>query len=294
VSENDQPTVAVLGCGLMGSAVVRALGRQDVPVVAWNRSPEKATALVGGAVSAVQSVQEALASAEVVISVLQDFDVLQQALGERPDLLGRVLVNLSTGSPEQASDMQRRVHSWGGAYLDGVIGAFPEEIGQEGCVINYAGDPTVFDRVEPTLRVLGSGLRFVGDDVGVPAALDAAVVGMFFIPALVAFGEAVGGLRRRGVDLGLLNDGLQRTVGILGHQMNALLVSVQADDHATDQATVDTYAHAAEGFLEDVRGDGARARLLAAAVDVMHDVQAAGWGGRGMSAVAAVHEGGSA
>jgi 3-hydroxyisobutyrate dehydrogenase-like beta-hydroxyacid dehydrogenase len=281
-------TVAVLGCGLMGRAVVDALAREGHRVVAWNRSPAKAQALVRENVSAVDSAREAVESAGVVISVVSDFSALHEALGQDPPLAGRTLVNLSTGSPAQAADMQARVRSLGGAYLDGVIGAFPEEIGQEGCLVNYAGDGAAFDKVRPVLSALGSGLRHVSTDVGVPAALDSAVVGLFFIPALAAFGEAVGHLHRRGVDLNLVAQNLDRTVAILGHQMHDLLTAVLQGDHDTDQATIDTYLHAAEGFLHDVQSVGDQGRLLATALGLMSEAQAAGHGARGMSAVSGV------
>jgi 3-hydroxyisobutyrate dehydrogenase-like beta-hydroxyacid dehydrogenase len=74
-------SVAVLGCGLMGSAVARALALAGYDVVVWNRTPAKALALVAERVRAVPTAREAMTSAGVVISVLSDHDALYAAWG---------------------------------------------------------------------------------------------------------------------------------------------------------------------------------------------------------------------
>jgi 3-hydroxyisobutyrate dehydrogenase-like beta-hydroxyacid dehydrogenase len=281
----DQRTVAVLGCGLMGSAVARALARAGHDVVVWNRTPQKAQALVGERVSAAASPLEAVAAASVVVSVLSDHGALREALGEDPPLQGRTLVDLTTGTPAQAADMGARVRRAGGRHLDGVIGAFPEEIGEAGCVVSCAGDGEVYRSVEPVLRALGGGIRHVGADVGAAAVLDTAMVGMFFIPALVAFADSVGYLRDRGVDIAVVASGLERDLAILHHQMRDLLSAVARGSHETDQATVDTYGQSTALFLQEVGAAGSRGQLLAAAHGVLQRVRDSGRGSRGMSAV---------
>jgi hypothetical protein len=56
---------------------------------------------------------------------------------------------------------------------------------------------------------------------------------------------------------------------------------------------VDTWAHAADTFLDEARSAGSRARLLAAAIEAFGDVRRAGLGDRAISAVAAVDGEGS-
>jgi 3-hydroxyisobutyrate dehydrogenase-like beta-hydroxyacid dehydrogenase len=56
-------TVAALGCGLMGSAVARAVSRAGHDLVVRNRTPAKAEELAGDRVRAVPTAAEAVAAA---------------------------------------------------------------------------------------------------------------------------------------------------------------------------------------------------------------------------------------
>jgi choline dehydrogenase-like flavoprotein len=51
--------VAVIGCGLMGSALARTFARNGLSVAVWNRTPERAEALAGKGISAVRAVDVA-------------------------------------------------------------------------------------------------------------------------------------------------------------------------------------------------------------------------------------------
>jgi 3-hydroxyisobutyrate dehydrogenase-like beta-hydroxyacid dehydrogenase len=285
-SEVPGATVAVLGCGLMGSAVARALARGGHDVVVWNRSPAKAQALEAEGIRADSSVERAVAAASIVISVVRDTDALREALGAQPRLDGRTLVNLTTGSPAQAAETLTWVTERGGHYLDGVIGAFPDDIGRDHCVVYFAGPRPVYDAVEHVLRAVAGTPTFVSEDVGSASVLDVGIVGMFVMPTLVAFAEAVAYMTERGVGADVIRQTLVRDLSALRHQMSDLLTGVETGDHATDQATVQTYAHAADVFLEEVRASGSRGRLLEAAIDVFGDVRDAGLGGDGLSVIA--------
>jgi 3-hydroxyisobutyrate dehydrogenase-like beta-hydroxyacid dehydrogenase len=62
-------TVSVLGLGLMGSALARALLANGLEVTVWNRSPEKAAEFEGLAPVA-NSVLEACAASSVIVVCL--------------------------------------------------------------------------------------------------------------------------------------------------------------------------------------------------------------------------------
>jgi threonine dehydrogenase-like Zn-dependent dehydrogenase len=52
--------VAVLGCGLMGAALVRALAKTGRSVAVWNRTPDRAEALAGDGVTPIRTVGDAV------------------------------------------------------------------------------------------------------------------------------------------------------------------------------------------------------------------------------------------
>ncbi|MGY1746545.1 NAD(P)-dependent oxidoreductase [Blastococcus sp. SYSU D00695] len=284
--------VAVLGCGLMGSAVIRALVGAGHDLVIWNRTPAKADALVGDRVRAVPTAREAVEAAPVVISVLTDDDAVRQALTDTP-LSGRTLVNLTQGSPAQVVEAQEWVTARGARYLDGVIMAYPADIGGEDTVVNYSGPADVHRALEPVLRALGGASRYLGEDVRAAAVLDVAAVGLFTIPALTSYAESTSFALAHAVPVEVLEERVDRSLRSLRRQMLGILRAVASGDHATDQATADTYGTAAHHFLEAVAEAGHRSRQLEAAVASLDDVRHAGEGDLGISAVAAHRPGGS-
>ena len=68
------PVVAVLGTGTMGAGMVRSLRRAGLPVRMWNRDAAKARALTDTGAEACDSPAEAVAGADVVLTMLFDAD----------------------------------------------------------------------------------------------------------------------------------------------------------------------------------------------------------------------------
>ena len=79
-------TVAVLGTGTMGEPMARNLVRAGHAVRAWNRSPERAAALESDGAGVAGSPGEAVADADVILTVLSDaaatLEVAGGALGQ--------------------------------------------------------------------------------------------------------------------------------------------------------------------------------------------------------------------
>ncbi|MBB5953953.1 3-hydroxyisobutyrate dehydrogenase [Saccharothrix tamanrassetensis] len=67
-------SVAVLGTGMMGAGMARSLLRAGLAVTVWNRSAEKARPLAENGAVVVEDPAEAVANADVVLTVLFDAD----------------------------------------------------------------------------------------------------------------------------------------------------------------------------------------------------------------------------
>ena len=79
-ADTHAPSVALLGAGRMGSALVARWSAAGRSVVVWNRTPEAARALEGEGVHAVSSVAEAVADAPVVVTMLTNGAALTSVL----------------------------------------------------------------------------------------------------------------------------------------------------------------------------------------------------------------------
>lgn len=91
--------VTVVG---MGSALAGAFLKGGHPTTVWNRSGEKADPLVDKGAIRAATPAEAVSASTVVIVCVSDYaavrEIVEPFLGEV--LTGKVLVNLSSGTPE--------------------------------------------------------------------------------------------------------------------------------------------------------------------------------------------------
>lgn len=137
--------VSVIGCGNMGSALIRTLRDAGNEVTIWNRTRKKAEALAGPRVRVADSVREALEASPTTLVSLTSYEASHSLLDEaREALEGRTLVQLSSGLPDAARDLDRLVTGAGGAYVDGSILAYPAQVGTDSLVILYSGDADAF------------------------------------------------------------------------------------------------------------------------------------------------------
>lgn len=176
-------SVSILGLGLMGSALARATISAGLDVTVWNRSPSKAQAFVDGPARIALTVEEVVDASEVIVVCVRDHDATSEALRTPTTealLAGKIVVQLSTGTPTQAREASDWATGVDADYLDGSIMGFPQDIGTDGLVILYGGDQETFERCGPIAAAFGGTAMRVGDDPGSAAALDNALLSIYF------------------------------------------------------------------------------------------------------------------
>lgn len=168
--------ISVIGLGAMGSALARAFMDHGQQTTVWNRSAARADDLVAtGAIRAATAADAVAASPLVVVCVL-DYGIVRQILDPLGDsLAGRVIVNLTNGTPQQARQMARWAAGRGAEYLDGGIMAIPPMIGQDDALLLYSGSQAAFQAHEQQLNLLGRS-RYLGTDPGLAPLHDLALL----------------------------------------------------------------------------------------------------------------------
>jgi len=173
--------VTVIGLGAMGSAMAGAFLKGGHPTTVWNRTADKADDLVAKGAVRAATVEEAVASSPLTIVSLLDYKVVREILDPLGDAVsGRVLVNLTTGTPDQA----RKAAGWaaerGAEYLDGGILADPEQIGTPQARFYYSGSRDAFETHQTTLKVLGEAVTYYGTDAGLASVYFMALIGLSY------------------------------------------------------------------------------------------------------------------
>jgi len=101
----QRPYIAFLGIGLMGAPMTRNLLDGGFPMTLWNRTPGKCGRFSGEAAVA-DSPAEAVADADVVITMLENSDVVEQVLVEQGAISamkpGALLIDMSSVQPSLA------------------------------------------------------------------------------------------------------------------------------------------------------------------------------------------------
>ena len=113
---SDEKDIGVIGLGLMGTALAERLLENGYRVAVWNRTREKADALV--ARGAMWS-DNPLAACERVLISLYTTVVVEQVLAQLDAGLhaGQILLDTTTGEPEQTAALGERLAARGIQYL---------------------------------------------------------------------------------------------------------------------------------------------------------------------------------
>lgn len=164
----------------MGAAIADALHAAGHELIVWNRSPERMQAYRDRGIACAADVDDVLARCTVIMICIADYAATRELLGAAASrqLAGRTLVQLSTGTPEEARALEHWTEAAGGSYLDGAILAYPDEIGAA-AQIAVAGNEAEWNGCQSLLGALSNDVRYLGEAVGAAAALDVAVLSYY-------------------------------------------------------------------------------------------------------------------
>lgn len=154
--------ISLLGCGLMGTPMSRRLLSAGYRLTIWNRTRAKADALAAAGAQVADTPAQAVAQADIVITMLEHGGVVEDVLfnpalpGAATQLRpGTLVIDMSSILPEQAQAHARKLAAQGVSALDAPVsgGTLGAEAGS--LAIMAGGDDAAFERARPVLEVLG-------------------------------------------------------------------------------------------------------------------------------------------
>jgi 3-hydroxyisobutyrate dehydrogenase-like beta-hydroxyacid dehydrogenase len=254
--------VTIIGLGAMGSSIANAfvVGGHDVTV--WNRSADKMIPFADAGINCAANPQEAVAAGRVIVICIDDYAATRE-LFEQHNLDGkisdRILVQFSTGTPQEARDSEKWVLQQNAQYLDGAIFAYPREVGHDG-LFAVSGSQETYNDVESLLSALSSDIRYVGPPVGSAAALDVALLSYYVCThlglihgALVCESENV----RPDLLTALIVDSMPSDLEEIQHLGKAL----QTGDFGNPGASIGVYSGVLDRILDQARDASVNAEI---------------------------------
>jgi 3-hydroxyisobutyrate dehydrogenase-like beta-hydroxyacid dehydrogenase len=277
--------ISSLGLGLMGSAVARSLVNAGHRVTVWNRSGARVRPLVELGASAAGSVPAAVAASPVVLICIDGYRTTL-GLFDEPEVVrllpGRIIVQLSTGSPGEARQAESWFSARGALYLDGAILGAPAWMGTPKGTVLYSGRREVFERCAALLGALGGGTRFIGEKIGAAAAIDMAYLarqsGLY---AGVAHGVLI--CESEGADLEVF-----ASVFAENDTGRWMIDVVRKNAYLKPPATLSVWNTALRGLQEQARAAGINSEVPDLVSAILDRAEAAGYGGEHIAAMVKV------
>jgi len=258
--------VTVIGLGLMGSALARALSAADLEVTVWNRSASKTRSLElePDTVTVADTIVDAIKASSIIVICIRDYQATDELLrldAVEAELKCKVIVQLSTGTPSKAREAQAWATSIGAIYLDGEIMAFPDAIGTESCAILYAGEVPTFENCGAVVDAFGGTSQLVGTDPGSAAALSNALLSIYFSFAFgVLNGAAI--CDAENVPLPLFSELGTSLLPVFGDVLTRSVNMVIADAYESEHSTLNTSAGALAQIAAVGQDAGLDGRLI--------------------------------
>lgn len=285
MTDNSHAPVSVIGLGAMGSALAREFLKKGHPTTIWNRSAEKAATLVKkGAIHAAKAADAITVSPLVVVCVL-DYDAMYEIFDSVGNALsGRVLVNATSGTPEQAREAAAWAAQYGADYLDGAIMSGPEGVGQPEHLLLYSGSQDAFRVHQSTLTSLGAGTTYLGADPALVALYDAALLGLMW-STVSGWLHSAALLGTEGVDAKEFTPFAIRWLSTVTKIMPEFASQVDDRHYPGDESALGMQAAAMDHLIHVSRSRGISGDLISVIKNLSEQAIAAGYGDHSLTSL---------
>jgi 3-hydroxyisobutyrate dehydrogenase-like beta-hydroxyacid dehydrogenase len=244
--------VSLIGLGPMGVALARAL-QSKFTLTLWNRTAARAQPLLNQGTQLAPDARAAVEASPVVLVCVADYAASRAILaapGMAEALRGKLLVQLSTGTPQDARDAWAAAD--GCAYLDGALLATPSQIGRADTPLFVSGEARALAAARPVLETIAGNILYMGEPIGNAAAWDLATLSCMF-GAMSGFFHGA----RICESEGLRVDEFARMVGAISPVLGEMIRSEGEDIHVNrfgePESSMATCAGSGRLFVKQAR-----------------------------------------
>ena len=178
-------TVAFVGTGLLGGAMVEGMRRRGDAVTVWNRTEAKARALEPFGATVAASPAEAVAAADRVHMTLPDDEVVDRIVAAVTPRLrpGAIVIDHSTTSPRGAADRVPRLNAAGVPFLHAPVFMSPQMAKDAVGIMLVSGPQGVYTAAADALKAMTGEVWYLGEQPGLAASYKIFGNSMLFVIA---------------------------------------------------------------------------------------------------------------
>ncbi|MET3183714.1 UNVERIFIED_ORG: 3-hydroxyisobutyrate dehydrogenase-like beta-hydroxyacid dehydrogenase [Variovorax guangxiensis] len=244
--------VSLIGLGPMGIALARAL-QPRYTLTLWNRTAERAKPLLNQGTLLAADARSAVEASPIVLMCVADYAAARSILampGVAAALRGKVLVQLSTGTPQDAREAWAAAD--GVAYLDGALLATPGQIGRPDTPLFISGEERALAACRPVLETIAGNLMYMGEAIGNAAAWDLATLSCMF-GAMSGFFHGARICESEGLGVGEFGRMIGAISPVLGEMIRAEGDAIEAGRYGEPESSMATCAGSGRLFVKQAR-----------------------------------------
>ena len=160
--------IGFIGIGIMGEPMAKNLISAGYQLAAYDINREGVERLATDGAEATSSPKEAATSGDMVITMLPDDRVIQEAVLGKGGAIegmsqGAILVDMSTVSPATSKKIAKTLKKNGMEMLDAPVSGGDVGAKEATLSIMVGGKKEIFDKALPVLQKLGKNVSYVGD-----------------------------------------------------------------------------------------------------------------------------------
>ena len=262
--------VSVLGLGSMGTAIAGWLMKQGKSVTVWNRTRSRAEVLLSRGARWIDTPVAALEANPLVFTIVDSYQTIGTWIESCRSLGGTTLVNITTGTPDEARALEFAVIQKGGRFLDAALFCYPDAVGSPDSAARFSGSSRAWTEYGHELETIGGESEYLGERVELANAVDGAWIS-FYVPALVAALEAAAFAASYDVPFDVARRAVSTALPVINSFLRQSAERLRTDNFCSENP-VSLYENALTTVISPAAAQGLPAVMSRAAMEMMRNV----------------------
>ncbi len=271
--------VSVIGLGQMGSRIAALFLQGNLSVHIWNRTQAKAKPLIEAGAIFADTAADAIKQSEIVVMCVRDYEAAMDILDTEQihaELPGKLFVQLTTGSPEDAESAYQFMTQHSAGYLDGAIQVAPEQMGMQDTTILISGSHSDYVKSSDLWRILGGNVVYLGDSASGAATMDLATLSYVYGASLGVFqGAALA--EAGGLDIGVYGSIVQTMSASFGDFLKHETDVIAKENFTISQSPLSISVDATRRIENAARKKGLNVNFPAVMATLLQEAESVGF-----------------